>query len=228
MGTCMILSRSGEPFHDRMEAGRLLGEEMEGRKLKNAAVLGIPRGGVIVARELARSIGADLDVVIAHKLGAPGNPELAIGAVAENGRLFLDQRVASMVGADSAYVEDEKGKQLQEIARRAERYRRVRPKVPLEGRPVIVTDDGVATGSTVQAALRAVRQEGPSKLILALPVGPEDTLRRLTDEADEVLCLRVPPFFAAVGQFYEWFTQTTDDELLDILEDEARRTGGAS
>lgn len=226
MGTCIILSRSGEPFRDRVEAGRLLGEELEGRNLPRAVVLGIPRGGVIVAREVARAIGADLDVLIARKLGAPGNPELAIGAVAENGRIFIDKRLALMVGADDAYVEREKEEQLQEIARRAERYREVRPKVALAERPVIVTDDGVATGATVQAALRAVRQEAPTRVILALPVGPEDSLRRLAEEADEVLCLRVPAFFAAVGQFYERFTQTADEELLEILEEEANRTRG--
>jgi putative phosphoribosyl transferase len=222
-----ILSDSGEPFHDRVEAGRLLGHELEARGLRNAVVLGIPRGGVVVGREVAHAINAELDIVIARKLGAPGNPELAIGAISEDGRLFLDERLASQVGADSAYIEEERARQLREIARRAESYRKVRPKVSLRGRPAIVTDDGVATGATAQAALRAVRQEQPEVLILALPVGPPETLRRLALDADEVLCLRAPAFFAAVGQFYVAFDQTQDEELVQILQEEADRAGGA-
>jgi len=218
-----ILSDSGEPFHDRAEAGRLLGRELEARGLRNAVVLGIPRGGVVVGREVAHAINAELDIVIARKLGAPGNPELAIGAISEDGRLFVDERLASQVGADSAYIEEEKARQLREIARRAESYRKVRPKVNLRGRPAIVTDDGVATGATAQAALRAVRQEQPEVLILALPVGPPETLQRLARDADEVFCLRAPAFFAAVGQFYTAFDQTQDEELVQILQEEADR-----
>lgn len=226
MRTWHVLSDTGEPFHDRVEAGRLLGRELEARGLRHAVVLGIPRGGVVVGREVARAINAELDIVIAHKLGAPGNPELAIGAISEDGRLFMDERLASQVGADSAYIEDERDRQLREIARRAQSYRKVRPKVSVRGRPAIVTDDGVATGATAQAALRAVRQEQPELLILALPVGPPETLRRLARDADEVLCLRAPAFFAAVGQFYVVFDQTEDEELLQILKEEADRVGG--
>jgi predicted phosphoribosyltransferase len=227
MRTWQVLSDSGEPFRDRVEAGRLLGRELEARGLRNAVVLGIPRGGVVVGREVARAINAELDIVIARKLGAPGNPELAIGAISEDGRLFVDERLASQVGADSTYIEEERDRQLREVARRAESYRKARPKVSLRGRPAIVTDDGVATGATAQAALRAVRQEQPEVLILALPVGPPETLRRLARDADEVLCLRAPAFFAAVGQFYVVFDQTQDEELLRILQEEAGRAGRA-
>jgi len=226
MGKLSVLSDSSEAFRDRVEAGRLLGAQLAGRGLRNPVVLGIPRGGVVVGREVARAVGGALDIVLARKLGSPGNPELAIGAISEDGRLYLDERLASQVGADSAYVEEEKEQQLRGIARRAASYRSVRPKVTVRGRPTIVTDDGVATGATAQAALRAVRQEQPDALILALPVGPPETLRRLARDADEVLCLRGPAFFAAVGQFYVRFDQTEDAELLAILREEAIRAGG--
>ena len=227
MGTCRILSRSDELFHNRVEAGQLLAQAVITVHPVRPVVLGIPRGGVIVARELAHALDAPLDIVVARKLGAPGNPELAIGAVSEDGRLFLDEQVARAVGADRAYIEEERECQMREIARRAALYRHMRAKVPLQGRTAIVTDDGVATGATTQAALRAVRQEQPARLVLAVPVGPEHTLEGLAKDADEVLCLRAPAFFAAVGQFYECFTQTEEEELLAILREEAARAGGA-
>ena len=225
MGTCRIISHSAEPFRDRMEAGRLLGRELTAMGLEGAVVLGIPRGGVVVAREVAALLDADLDIVLARKLGAPDNPELAIGAIAEEGGLVLDRHLAGRVGADDGYVEEEKARQQQQIERRAARYRQVRPKVALRGRRVVVTDDGVATGATMQAALWAVQREGPEALVVGLPVGPEHTVRRLAEDADEVLCLRAPPLFAAVGQFYGRFEQTTDEELLAILQEEVDRAG---
>lgn len=195
-------------------------------KIENPlVVLGIPRGGVVVAREIAHALAADLDMVLAHKLGAPGNPELAIGAVCEDGKLFLDEQISSYMGADDNYIKQEKARQLQEIARRVKRYRNVLPKLPLAGRIVIVTDDGVATGATMQAALWAVRQEGPEKIVAALPVGPEDTLERLSQDTDETICLQAPPFFSAISQFYSYFNQVEDEELLEILQQENERRG---
>jgi len=226
MGTCRILSRGDQAFRDRVEAGQFLAEALRPLDLREAVVLGIPRGGVIVAREVAHALDAPLDIVIARKLGAPGNPELAIGAVSEDGRLFVDEQVAYAVGANRRYIEEEKERQLREIARRSTLYRQARPKVPLQGRTAVVTDDGVATGATTQAALRAVRQEQPRRLVLAVPVGPQETVERLAQDADEALCLRAPAFFAAVGQFYEWFNQTEEEELLAILRQEAGRSGG--
>jgi predicted phosphoribosyltransferase len=225
MGAVRFVSRSSEPFCDRTQAGRLLAEELVGYAGTQAVVLGVPRGGVIVAREVAVALDAALDVVLARKLGAPGNPELAIGAVAEDGRLYLHEESAAMVGARDAYVAQELDRQRAEISRRASLYRSVRPRVPLEGRTVIVTDDGVATGATMQAALWTARREGARLVVAALPVGPEQTLRELAREADELVCLRVPPFFAAVGQFYLRFDQTQDEELLEVLQEEAGRPG---
>ena len=223
MGALIITSHSSKPFSGRIEAGRALAGQLQQFRSQKPAVLGIPRGGIIIARQIADDLGGDLDIVLAHKLGSPGNPELAIGAVCEDGRLFLDQRITSYVGADDNYIEQEKLRQLQQITRRVQRYREVLPKLPLQGRVVIVTDDGVATGATMQAALWAVRQEKPQKLIAALPVGPEDTLEKLSRDADETICLQVPPFFSALSQFYSQFTQVEEQELLRILEAESKR-----
>jgi predicted phosphoribosyltransferase len=224
MGTLRIISRSQEVFPDRIEAGRLLSIELAAYRGRKPVVLGIPRGGIVVAKELASALEGELDVVLAHKLGTPGQPELAMGSVAEDGKVFLNEDVTGPLGVNSAAIEREKVRQLALIRMRIEMIRKVRPKVPLEGRVVIVTDDGVATGATTQAALWAARGEGPETLVCAVPVGPEDTIRRLSGVVDEMLCLRAPPMFAAVGQFYDRFSPVEDDEMLAILSDEAKRS----
>jgi putative phosphoribosyl transferase len=217
MGTLRIVSDSGKPFDGRVEAGRLLAQQLQEYRGQKAVVLGIPRGGVIIAKQIAIELEADLDIVLAHKLGAPGNPELAIGAICEDGKLFIDERTSSYVGADENYIRQEKARQLKEISRRVELYRKVLAKLSLKSRIVIITDDGVATGATMQAALWAVRQEKPQKIIAALPVGPMDSLERLSEDADETICLQAPPYFAALSQFYSLFTQVEDEELLQVL-----------
>lgn len=217
-----ILTRSSVPFADREEAGRLLAGELYDYRGKNVVVIGIPRGGVVVANELAKGLGADVDITLAHKLGAPGHEELAVGAVAEDGRLVLNRQVVEDLGVTDTFIQMEQSRQLAEIKRRSELFRRIHPKITLEGKIVIVTDDGVATGATVQAALWAVRAEKPSKLIAALPVGPEDTIRRLAEDADEMVCLKTPPLFAAVGQFYENFLPVEDSEVIKILKESRR------
>jgi putative phosphoribosyl transferase len=226
MGKLQILSYSSELFKDRREAGRLLVQQLSGYRGQKAVVLGIPRGGIVVAQELARTLQADLDVVLAHKLRTPGHAELAMGSVAEDGSLFLNEEVVQALAVDRAYIQQEKARQMAEIRRRTRLFRQGRRKVPLAGRTVIVTDDGVATGATTQAALWAVRLEKPEKLIAALPVGPEDTIIRLAEDVDEMICLRTPPLFAAVGQFYLRFEPVEDGEVLEILKDEQRRGGG--
>ena len=228
MGTLRIVSHSEEAFRDRVAAGQLLAKELAGWRGQRVVVLGIPRGGLVVACELARAIDADLDIVLSRKLRTPGHEELAMGAVSEDGKVFLNDEVVTEMGIsrNSSYLRREQEIQMQEIARRAELIRRVRPKVPIEGRVAIVTDDGVATGATMQAAVWAARQEHPSRLVVALPVGPEDTVSRLAQDADEVMCLRVPPYFAAVGQFYLRFNQVEDEEVLAILKEEYRRSQG--
>jgi predicted phosphoribosyltransferase len=223
MGTLRIISDSSEPFRTRIEAGQLLADELEKFCGKKAVVLGIPRGGVIVANEIALRLNADLDVVLTHKLGAPGNEELAVGAVSENGLLYINKSVAPYVGADDRYIEREKTRQLQQIAHKVEMYRAVLPKLSLNERIVIVTDDGVATGATMQAALWAVRQEKPKKLVLALPVGPQESVTKLSESADETVCLRTPPYFDALGRFYLEFTQVEDEQLLQILQETVER-----
>ena len=223
MGTLRRISSSSEPFGTPKEAARLLAGELTEYAGPDTAVLGIPRGGIVVAAELARRLDADFDVVIARKLGAPMNPELAIGAVSENGQVFLDRNMLPHVGADDAYIEEEKSRQQAVIAQRLERYRGILPRLALEDRVVIVTDDGVATGATMLAALRGVRAENSAKLIAALPVGPDDTLARIAREADETVCLRVPPYFGALGRFYDDFTPVEDEEITEILERQAER-----
>lgn len=223
MDRLRIISDSSKPFKDRVEAGQLLARELEKFHYKKDVVLGIPRGGVIVASEIARAFGAGLDIVLAHKLGAPENKELAIGAVCEEGMLFVNKTVASYVGADDHYIEHEKTYQLQEISHKVQLYRSILPKISLEARVVIVTDDGVATGATMQAALWAIRQEKPRKLVLALPVGPQDIVTKLSEDADEAICLRAPLNFEALSRFYLGFSQVEDEQLLQILEQERKR-----
>jgi predicted phosphoribosyltransferase len=223
MGRLYSISRSSEPFATRREAARLLADHLKQYSRTNVAVLGIPRGGIIIAAEIARILDADLDIIITHKLGAPHNPELAIGAVSEDGKLFLDKSILAFVGADDSYIEAEKNLQQALIAERLGRYRQILPRLEFSDRIVIVTDDGVATGATMLTALWAVRAENPAKLIAALPVGPDDTLRHLAEEADETICLRVPPYFGALGRFYLDFTQVEDGEIIEILKQQAQR-----
>jgi putative phosphoribosyl transferase len=218
-----ILSHNNEPFRDREQAGQLLGKELGELKGKNAVVLGIPRGGIVVARELALRIDADMDVVLSRKLGAPGQSELAMGALSENGAIFLNTEVVRELGVADREIEREKALQMAEIQRRSQLIRNVLPKTPLKERIVLVTDDGVATGATMQAALWAARQEGPRRLMVAVPVASAEALDRLSADADEIICLRQPPFFYAVGQFYVQFYQVEDMDVLRILKDEVRR-----
>jgi putative phosphoribosyl transferase len=221
-----IVSHSHTPFKDRAEAGQLLADQLTSYRGRKPVVLGIPRGGIVVAREIAHALDGDLDVVLAHKLATPGQPELAMGSIAEDGKMFLNENITGSIGIGTDYIEAEKKRQLIAIKQRAEMIRRVRPKIPLKGRIVVVTDDGVATGATTQAALRAVKMEKPERLIAAMPVGPEDTIRRLADLVDEMICLRTPPAFAAVGQFYEHFYPVEDEDMLRILRQEYRIVQG--
>jgi putative phosphoribosyl transferase len=214
-----ILTRNSVPFADREEAGRLLAGELREYRTKNVVVVGIPRGGMVVANELAKGLGVDVDIVLSHKLGSPGYEELALGAVTEDGRCVLNKQLVEDMGIVDSFIQKEADWQLAEIKRRGQLFRGSKPKIPLEGKIVIVTDDGVATGATIQAALLAIRAEKPEKIIVALPVGPEDTIRRLAEDADEMVCLKAPPLFTAVGQFYENFLPVEDSEVLSILKE---------
>lgn len=205
-------------FEDRVEAGQLLARRVEDLKdAEDVVVLGVPRGGVVVAAQIARALNAPLDVYITRKLGAPGNPELAIGAVAEDGTLVLDEQSIEFLHVSEVYLEEERRRQQEEIRRRAARYRRGRPPIPLDGKRVILVDDGVATGHTMEAAIRALRQKPLKELILAVPVGPPTTIERLAKLVDRLEVLATPEMFWAVGMFYRDFHQVSDAEVEALL-----------
>jgi predicted phosphoribosyltransferase len=223
MNNWHIISHSNEAFTDRVEAGRLLADELAEYSGKNAVVLGVPRGGMAIAQEIAHRLDAELDIVLSRKLRSPGQPELAFGAISEDGQMSLNQDVVKLLEITPEYIEREKALQIAEIRRRNRIFREVRPKVALSGRITIITDDGVATGATFKVALLAARYENPGTLIAALPVGPEDTIKSLSAIADELICLRAPAVFGAVGQFYRRFDQLGDEDVLRILRRESQR-----
>jgi len=208
------------PFSSRVEAGKLLADKIKNIVSAKSIVLGIPRGGIIVANEIAKKLKLQLDIVLSRKIGAPLNPEFAIGAVSEDGNIFTDEDILRREKINKDYIERESKFQIQEIQRRIKKYRQVKEKISLKDKTVIITDDGVATGATMQAAAWSAQGDKPNKIIVALPVGPEDTLKRLKDSVDEVICLRVPDFFSAVGQFYADFPQIEDEEVLALLSGE--------
>lgn len=206
-------------FRDRQEAGQLLAQALTFVKgEKDVIVLGIPRGGVVVAAEVAWAIGAPLDVYITRKIGAPCNPELAIGAIASSGDVVLDKALMTSLGVSPEYVQDETERQRREIERRLRKYRGNRPAQKLEGKTILLVDDGIATGATTLAAIRALKKQKPAELILAVPVGPPDTVARLREEVDKLVCLDTPHLFWAVGAFYVVFDQTSDEEVVRLLE----------
>ncbi len=207
-------------FSDRNDAAHRLARALEKFRGRHPLVLAIPRGAVPMGEILARSLDGDLDVVLVRKLRAPDNPEFAIGSVAESGWSFVAP-YAERAGATPAYLEEEKRIQLDTIRRRRERYTPLRPPIDPSGRLVIVVDDGLATGSTMISALHSIRGKKPSLLVCAVPVAPEDTLERVRPLADETVCLEVPEYFQAVGEFYFDFPQVTDDEVEAAL----RRAG---
>lgn len=215
-------------FRDRQEAGRLLAKSLDFVRHEAAAgnvvVLAIPRGGVVVGYEIARALNAPLDVYVTRKVGAPGNPELAIGAVASVGAVVLDERLVHDLRIPRSYVDAEIDRQRKEIARQIASYQARCPPPALSGKTAILTDDGVATGSTILAAIRGLRQQPLHQLVLALPVGPPDTLARLKREVDRLICLHTTEAFWAVGAFYAVFDQTSDREVTQLLDD-ARRFG---
>ena len=210
--------RSGVVFRDRREAGRqLAGRLRRYCDQPHTVVLGLPRGGVVPAVEIAAALRLPLDVIIARKIGAPGNPEFAIGAIAEGGDAYLNEEGLALSGASREYIADEIRHQRDEIARRQERFREGRA-LSLPDKPtVILVDDGIATGSTVIAAIRALRHQRVARLVLAIPVAPPDTVATLRDMVDELVVLSTPLLFWAVGAFYEDFQQVSDDEVCQLL-----------
>jgi len=204
-------------YKDRRHAGRLLAAAVSSLGLSNVVVLAIPRGGVPVADEVATALAAPLDLIIARKIGAPGYPEYAIGAVTQDGEPFLDESAVKSLRVSEEYIKEETARQADEVKARMRKYRGDRPYPDLEGKTVVVVDDGIATGSTVRAAVRSLKRRKPRLVVLATPVAPPDTIRELSSEVDDIVCLATPEGFSAVGEFYQDFGQTDDSEVVEVL-----------
>ncbi len=200
-----------------MDAGKQLASSLVDYEGKDVVVLAIPRGGVITAKEVAKRLKAPLDLVIPRKISAPGNPELAIGALASKETVMINEQLKKSLRVSNEYIESEVKKQTLEIGRRRLKYLGNRIETNLKDKVVILVDDGIATGYTALAAINAIREKKPKKLILAVPVSPKDTCKRLGTEVDELVCLHSPELFFSVSQFYTYFSQTTDDEVIEII-----------
>jgi putative phosphoribosyl transferase len=211
-----------------MDAGRRLAVRLRHLRGENVVVLGLPRGGVPVAAEVARVLGAPLDVIVVRKLGVPFQPELAMGAVGEGGALIVNHRVVRQAHVSEAEFGEAERRERAEVERRALRFRGDRPRLALEGRTVVVVDDGIATGSTARAACRVARAQGAARVVLAEPVCPPDTARALREEVDELVCLETPRWFIAVGQCYSDFRPTSDGEVAALLQQAGRRLPAAT
>lgn len=209
----------GRIFTDRVEAGRELAGELSTRGYVDPVILALPRGGVPVAAEIARVLGAPLDLVLVRKIGVPYQPELALGAVVDGAHpeVIVNPDVWRTADVSEAEFRRLEASAVAEIERRRDRYLKGRDRVAINGATVIVVDDGIATGATVRAALRALRRAGPARLVLAVPVAPRDTLRELASEVDEIVCLQTPSPFYAIGGFYRDFAQLSDEDVIGLL-----------
>ncbi len=211
-------------FRDRCDAGQQLAARLEFLKGDpSVIVLGIPRGGVVVAAQVAYALGAPLDIFLAHKIGAPFNPELAIGALTSSGEVLLDELLIDELRLSQKEIALEVERERIEIERRLALFRKGRAALCVAGKTLVLVDDGVATGSTVLASLRSLRRQSPARLILAIPVGPPETIARLALECDQTIVLDTPEPFWAVGRFYVSFVQTQDDEVVSLLDGAASR-----
>jgi putative phosphoribosyl transferase len=216
-------------FTDRLEAGRALAQRLHQMDLpRPIVVLALPRGGVPIGAEVARTLGARLDLLLVRKIGAPWQPELAVAAVVDGDPpdIVLDDETMALTGVGQTYVDAQAKKEMAEIERRRAVYQRGRAPVSVEGATAIVVDDGIATGTTVRAALKALRRRAPARLVLAVPLAPSDTLARLRSEVDDLVCLAEPFPFHAIGLHYRDFHQVSDDEVLDALNALAPAPGG--
>lgn len=214
-----------ERFADRRTAGRRLAAALEHLRGQDVVVLGLPRGGVPVAYEVAAALEAPLDVVVVRKLGLPGQPELAMGAVGEGGVVVRNERVLALGGIGREELERVRARETAEVEQRARRFRGARARAPLAGRTAVLVDDGIATGATARAACRAVRGLGAARVVVAVPVAAPSAVHRLQAEADEVVCLSSPEGFHAVGSSYVDFGQTGDEEVVRLLREAGAEPG---
>lgn len=211
-------------FSDRKDAGKQLASALTDFSFKEGMVLAIPRGGVVVGYEIASALNFKLDVIVPRKIGTPDNPELAIGAVTEDGTMILDDSLIMYLGVSNDYIYQESERQKQEIRRRQNFYRQGVSEPEIKDKNVIVVDDGIATGYTMKAALASVRNRGAATLTVAIPVGPPSTIKELKHQADNIVCLYTPEYFQAIGQFYSDFSQTTDKEVIELLKKQKNLT----
>ena len=207
-------------FRDREDAGQQLAGRLLHLRDSNPLIFGLPRGGVVIAAQVAAALCAPLDVLVVRKLGAPGRPELALGAitVGDDPHLTLNQDLIDLISVSDDYLQMEIDRQREEVKRRNNRYRKGRPAMSVEGRTTIIIDDGIATGATVLAGLMGLKDRKPGRLVLAVPVAAADSLEKLSQYVDEVVCLHAPDDFMSVGVFYSNFHQTTDDQVMELLE----------
>jgi putative phosphoribosyl transferase len=214
-------------FRDRADAGRRLAERLQGHRAGWPVVLALPRGGVPVGFEVARALGAPLDIVLVRKIGAPRQPELAAAAIVDGSgtEIVLNEDVIEGLAIPRSYIEEEAARQRVELERRRQAYLPGRPHPKLQGCTAIIVDDGIATGATIRAALKAVRRSHPKRLVLAAPVAPPETVRALRSECDELVCLAEPAIFGGISAFYDDFRQLEDDEVIELLK-RAERFGG--
>lgn len=204
-------------FKDRIQAGKKLTERLLKYKNENVIVLAIPRGGVVVAYEIAKTLNAPLDLIIPRKIGAPYQPELAIGAVTQDGTIILNEEIVNYLSIPEEYIKAEAERQKKEIERRLIKYRGNAIEPNVENKIVIIVDDGIATGATMIAAIASIRKKKPLKIIVAIPVAPPESLEKIKKYADEIVCLYTPEPFFAIGQFYEKFEQLEDEEVINLL-----------
>ncbi|MBI5071612.1 phosphoribosyltransferase [Candidatus Falkowbacteria bacterium] len=206
-------------FKDRLDAGQKLAQVLQ--KYKNAPntiILALPRGGVVIGFKVAEALNLPLDIVVPRKIGAPGNPEFAIGAITETGEGIFDEQTIAAYGINQSYLDNEIAKEKIEAERRRKLYRGTRPPLDLKNKNVVIVDDGLATGLTMRAAIKTVKLYGAAKIIVAIPVTPPDTAKLIKKEVDELIYLDAPAFFGAVGAFYEEFGQTMDEEVVSLLQ----------
>lgn len=210
-------------FHDRQEAGKKLSLALlKYKNDKNTIILGLPRGGVVVAAEVAKALDLPLDIIVIRKMGAPMNSELAIGATDELGHTVLNEEIIESLEISENYLKEVKQKEQKMAEDRLNRYRGNKAPLSLKGKTAVLIDDGLATGATMRAAIHSVKEKKAKKVIVAVPVAPPETVEKLRKEADEIICLDMPVFFGAVGAFYEIFDQTSDEEVIELLKEPIR------